>query len=66
MGKSPALYIVDKATSFGAARFLKSQTSENVWDIIWACWIDIYIGPPNFIITDAGKNFILSEFIYIR
>jgi hypothetical protein len=28
------------------------------------CWIDTYLGPPDFIATDAGKNFISKEFRY--
>src|ERR1700721_2420274 len=26
------------------------------------CWIDTYIGPPDLITHDAGKNFVASEF----
>jgi hypothetical protein len=29
---------------------------------LWACWIDIYIGPPDYIIHNAGRNFISKEF----
>ena len=25
-------------------------------------WIDIYLGPPDLIISDTGKNFISKEF----
>jgi hypothetical protein len=25
-------------------------------------WFDIYLGPPDFVVTDAGKNFISKEF----
>ena len=25
-------------------------------------WIDIYLGPPDLIISDTGKNFINKEF----
>ena len=28
------------------------------------CWIDSYLGPPDLITTDAGKNFISKEFKY--
>ena len=27
-----------------------------------ACWIDIYLGPPELIAHDAGKNFVSKEF----
>ena len=26
------------------------------------CWINIYLGPPDFIISNAGKNFISKKF----
>jgi hypothetical protein len=26
------------------------------------CWIDIYLGPLDLIISDAGKNFVSKEF----
>ena len=26
------------------------------------CWIDIYLGPPDIIIHDIGKNFVSKEF----
>ena len=26
------------------------------------CWINIYLGPPNLITSNAGKNFISKEF----
>ena len=26
------------------------------------CQIDTYLGPPDFIISDAGKNFVNKEF----
>jgi len=26
------------------------------------CWINIYLGPPDMIIYNAGKNFISKEF----
>jgi hypothetical protein len=32
------------------------------WDTLRACWIDTYLGPPNIIIYNAGKNFASTEF----
>ena len=26
------------------------------------CWIDTYLGPPDLITSDAGKNFVSKEF----
>ena len=33
-----------------------------VWDTLRICWIDMYLGPPDYFIYDAGKNFSLIEF----
>jgi hypothetical protein len=26
------------------------------------CWIDTYLGPPDYIVSDTGKNFVSKEF----
>ena len=57
------LYAVNKAIIFQAVRFLPNITAAIIWDILRAIQIDIYIGPPDIIITDAGTNFINKEFI---
>ena len=59
---TPALHIVDEATRFQAARFLKDVSTAHVWDALRSAWIDTYIGPPDFIIHDAGTQFTSSEF----
>src|SRR6266516_5858974 len=59
---NPVLHIVDEATRFQAARWLKTITSSHVWDCLRSCWIDTYIGPPDVIVHDAGKTFISKEF----
>ncbi|KAJ5544720.1 hypothetical protein N7535_006892 [Penicillium sp. DV-2018c] len=58
----PVLQVIDAATSFGAARFLKDMTARHAWDALRACWIDLYQGPPDCIVHDAGKNFTSTEF----
>ena len=58
----PVLHIVDEATRYQAGRWLQNMTSKHTWDTIRACWIDTYLGPPDQITTDAGKNFIGKEF----
>jgi hypothetical protein len=61
-GNTPVLHIVDTATSFNAARFLASQTARHVWETLRLCWIDVYQGPPEVVVVDAGKNFTSAEF----
>jgi hypothetical protein len=58
----PVLHIIDEATRFQAARWLKDISAKHTWDILRLCWIDTYIGPPELITHDAGKNFISREF----
>ncbi|KAI0998773.1 hypothetical protein K3495_g9424 [Podosphaera aphanis] len=58
----PVLDVVDTATEFQSARFLKSLDAKTTWDTLRLYWIDIYNGPPDFIVHDARKNFVASEF----
>jgi len=58
----PVLHVVDIATSFQAAKFIRNMTAKEAWDALRACWIDTYVGPPDVIVSDAGKNFTADEF----
>ena len=58
----PVLHIVDEATRFQAGRWLKNISAKHVWEQLRCCWIDSYLGPPDFISADAGKQFIAREF----
>lgn len=58
----PVLHIVDAATSFQAARFLPDISAKTTWETLKACWIDTYLGPPDYIVHDAGRNFASMEF----
>jgi hypothetical protein len=58
----PVLQVVDSATAFEAARFLKDMSARTAWDTLRACWIDTYLGPPDMVVHDAGKNFASAEF----
>jgi hypothetical protein len=58
----PILHIVDEGTRFQAARWLNNISAKHVWDTLRQCWIDAYLGPPDFIIHDAGTNFVSREF----
>jgi hypothetical protein len=59
---SPVLHIIDEATRYQAARWLQNISAKHTWDTLRACWIDTYIGPPEYITHDAGRNFISKEF----
>jgi hypothetical protein len=58
----PILHVIDESTRFQAARFLKSMSAKHAWDGLRACWIDVYQGPPDYIIHDPGTNFHSKEF----
>jgi len=46
-GNKPVLHVVDAATAFNAARFLRSITAEHTWEALRMCWINVYLGPPD-------------------
>jgi hypothetical protein len=58
----PVLQVVNSATAFEAARFLKDMLAHTAWDTLRACWIDTYLGPSDIIVYNAGKNFVSTEF----
>ena len=58
----PVLHLVDEATRFQAGRWLKNVFAQNVWNQLCLCWIDTYLGPPDLVTADAGKQFMAKEF----
>jgi hypothetical protein len=63
INSKPMLHAINEAILFQAARFLANMQARTIWNIFKAIWIDTYVGPPDIIITDAGKNFKNSEFV---
>jgi hypothetical protein len=61
-GNKPVLHLIDEATRFSAGRFLRDLSTKTTWEAIRHCWIDTYVGPPDLIVHDAGKNFASQEF----
>ncbi|TIC89442.1 hypothetical protein CH35J_012883 [Colletotrichum higginsianum] len=61
-GNKPALHIVDPTTAFNAAIFPKDISAKSTWEALRPCWIDVYQGPPDWILADAGRNFTAAEF----
>ena len=62
IGGKPVLHLVDEATRFQAGRWLKNVSAQHVWDQLRFCWIDTYLGPPDLVTADAGKQFMAKEF----
>ncbi|KAK1914231.1 hypothetical protein P3342_007477 [Pyrenophora teres f. teres] len=63
INQKPVLHAVDEATAFQAARFLRDMKASTTWDTLRAMWINMYVGPPDTIATDAGTNFASEEFV---
>lgn len=38
------------------------MSAAHTWDTLKLCWIDVYTGPSDIIVHDAGTNFSSSEF----
>ncbi len=62
INNSPILHVVDEVTRYQAAKWLQNVLSKHIWDVLRLCWIDYYLGPPDFIRLNAGKNFVSHEF----
>src|SRR5450432_2959538 len=62
IGGKPVLHVVDEGTRYQAGRWLQNITAKHTWDVLRMCWIDTYLGPPEQVVTDAGKNFASKEF----
>ncbi|KAI1819054.1 hypothetical protein F4861DRAFT_544296 [Xylaria intraflava] len=53
IGGKQVLHVIDAATSFQAATFLKSMLARDTWEALW---------PPDYISHDPGTNFSSDEF----
>jgi Reverse transcriptase (RNA-dependent DNA polymerase) len=58
----PVLHMVCEETAFQNAKFLDNLTTAHIWDTIRYMWIDTYVGPPDMLVLDAGKNLTSQEF----
>lgn len=58
----PLLHVVDECTRFQAGKWLRQISAKHTWDKLQECWINTYLGPPDLITHDAGKNFVSREF----
>ncbi|KAI0995528.1 hypothetical protein K3495_g12651 [Podosphaera aphanis] len=59
---SPLLHVVDEGTRFQSAHWLKDMSAKTVWETLRISCIDVYLGPPDTIMHDAGTKFCSSEF----
>ena len=63
IGGKPVLHVVDEATHYSAAVFLKRMTAEETWKCLLRCWIRTYLGPPDHLRVDQGSNFVAKQFL---
>lgn len=60
LDKKPIMLVVDESTRYQAVRWITSIISANVLKALRLCWIDVYLGPSDFITVDASKYFLLN------
>jgi Reverse transcriptase (RNA-dependent DNA polymerase) len=60
--QDPILHVVDEATHFASASWLKNMTTRETWNTFMRCWSHVYMGPPEFLRIDQGTNFVSQEF----
>ncbi len=58
----PVLHIVDCGTRFPVAKFLKDETSEDVWNPFVECCVSVCVGFPNVLGHDQGSAFTSNFF----
>jgi hypothetical protein len=58
----PILHVVDEGTRYQAGQWLQNISATHTWDALRKCWIDTYLGPPDQLVADAGKQFTSKEF----
>jgi Reverse transcriptase (RNA-dependent DNA polymerase) len=58
----PALHIIDIDTHFQAATFLRSMSTDDVWDAILRSWANVYAGFPEHALTDQGSQLVSPRF----
>lgn len=56
------MHVFDSATAFQAARFVNNIPAKTVLEAIKLCWIDVYQGPPDCTVHDAGTQLASTKF----
>ena len=62
INNKPVIHVVDEATHYQAALFLRRVNAEETWKAILKCWIRVYLGPPDHLRVDQGSNFVSKHF----
>lgn len=56
------LHAIDEATLYQSAKFLSDMSATLVQNTFRACWYDVYLGPPVWVIHNTGTNFTSKKF----
>lgn len=56
--RKPVFLFVGESKNYQAAKWLVKVSPESLWRELLLCWILTYLGPPDIIQRDTGKNFI--------
>lgn len=59
---STVLHIIDRGTRYSVAKFVRSQSSEYIWNTIIDIWVTALSGFPNIISHDQGSCFTAHYF----
>lgn len=51
------LDIVYAGTGYQSGLLLSDMSANSVWKALCACWLHLYLGPPDTLYHDAGTNF---------
>ena len=58
----PVLHVVDTATNFQNAVFLKSKSTDDIWNDFIDCWTSVHVGFPEIIRLDRESSFTSDQF----
>lgn len=53
--------MVEEATKYAAANFLRSQSAMDTWKEIQYMWMLVLLGPPDLLAVDKGSAYVLDE-----
>lgn len=59
----PVFHMVDAATHFCAASFLRTQATSYIWKKIQIICTLVYLGPPDYLNVDQGSSYVSKEMI---
>lgn len=62
VNREPSLNMVCCGTKFMVAHELSGRSSAEVWQDLFFEWVLRFLCPPQFLIVDAAREFVIKEF----